>query len=341
MNKTFASDNYSGVHPKILEKIIEVNVGHASAYGGDSVTEEAILEFKKHFGEDIEVFFVFNGTGSNVLSLEALKSKSSGVLCPDSAHIFQDESGAPTKLTGMQLITVPSEDGKLDLELAKTRLTFKDNFHKPNIDIVSISQTTESGTIYSLEEIKNVSNFAKENGMYLHMDGARIANAAVALNCSFKELTKDLGVDVLSFGGTKNGLMYGEAVVFFNKDLAKEFLWIRKQNLQLASKMRFMSAQFIPYLKDNIWYECAKNANNIAKYLEKELLNIGVKVTNEVFGNTVFAIIPKDIIKPLQEFCHFYIWNETLNEIRLVTSFDSTEQDVDNFVKKLKDLLVK
>lgn len=339
MNKTFASDNYSGVHSKILEKIIEVNTGHASAYGGDSVTEEAILEFKKHFG-DVEVFFVVNGTGSNVLSLEALKSKSSGVLCPDSAHIFQDESGAPTKLTGMQLITVPSHDGKLDLNLAKSRLTFKNNFHKPNIDIISISQTTESGTIYTLDEIKAISNFAKENNMYLHMDGARIANAAASLGCSFKEMTGDLGVDILSFGGTKNGLMYGEAIIFFNKDLAKDFLWIRKQNLQLVSKMRFLSAQFIPYLRDNIWYECAKNANDIAKYLEKELNKIGVQTTNEVLGNTVFAILPKEVIIPLQNFCHFYIWNEDLNEIRLVTSFDSTQEDVDNFVKKLKDLLV-
>ena len=340
MNKTFASDNYSGVHKKILEKIIKVNVGHASAYGSDDVTNEAVEEFKKYFG-DVEVFFVINGTGSNVLSLEALKNKTSGVLCADSAHIFQDETGAPSKITGMQLITIPSEDGKFDIALAKSRLNFKDTFHKPNIDIISISQTTESGTIYTIEEIKNISKFAKENNMYLHMDGARIANAAVALGCSFKELSGDLGVDVLSFGGTKNGLMYGEAIIFFNKKLAENFTWIRKQNLQLVSKMRFLSAQFIPYLKDNIWYECAKNANDIAKYLEEELLKINIKVTNQVLGNTVFAILPKEVITPLQEFCHFYIWNENLNEIRLVTSFDSTKEDVDSFIKKLKDLLVK
>lgn len=340
MNKTFASDNYSGVHKKILEKIIEVNVGHASAYGSDDVTNEAVKEFKRYFG-DVEVYFVINGTGSNVLSLEALKNKTSGVLCADSAHIFQDETGAPSKITGMQLITIPSEDGKFDIALAKSRLNFKDTFHKPNIDIISISQTTESGTIYTIEEIKNISKFAKENGMYLHMDGARIANAAVALGCSFKELSGDLGVDILSFGGTKNGLMYGEAIIFFNKNLAENFTWIRKQNLQLVSKMRFLSAQFIPYLKDNIWYECAKNANDIAKYLEEELLKINIKVTNQVSGNTVFAILPKEVITPLQEFCHFYIWNENLNEIRLVTSFDSTKEDVDSFIKKLKDLLVK
>ncbi|MGL6065364.1 MAG: threonine aldolase family protein [Fusobacteriaceae bacterium] len=338
MKKTFASDNYSGIHPKILEKIIELNTDHVSAYGYDEVTREAIDEFKKCFGNNIEVYFVVNGTGANVLSLEAMKGKASAVICPESAHILQDETGAPSKITGMQLLPVPSEDGKLNLELAKKWLNFKDTFHKPSADIISISQTTESGTIYSLEEIKEISAFAKENNMYLHMDGARLANAAVALGCSFKEMTGDLGVDVLSFGGTKNGLMCGEAVVFFNKSLAKDFKSIRKQNLQLISKMRFLSGQFIPYLKDNLWYECAKNANDIAKYLEKQLKNINIEITNEVLGNAVFAILPKEIIAPLQEFCHFYVWNTEKNEIRLVTSFDSTKEDVDIFIFKLLEL---
>ncbi len=338
MKKTFASDNYSGVHPKILEKIIEVNTGHVAAYGYDEITREAIDEFKKYFGNDIEVYFVINGTGANVLSLEGMKRKVSAVICPESAHILQDETGAPSKITGMQLLSVPSTDGKLDLKLAKKWLSFKDTFHKPNADIISISQATESGTIYSLEEIKEISEFAKANDMYLHMDGARLANAAVSLGCSFKEMTGDLGVDVLSFGGTKNGLMYGEAIVFFNKSLAQDFKWIRKQNLQLLSKMRFLSAQFIPYLKDNIWYECAKNANDIAKYLEQQLKNIGVEITNEVLGNTVFATLPNEIIEPLQEFCHFYIWNVEKKEIRLVTSFDSNKEDVDTFICKLLEL---
>lgn len=340
MKKSFASDNYSGVHPKILEKIIEVNTGHVGAYGSDPFTAEAIDLFKKEFG-DVEVFFVLNGTGANVLSLEGIKNKHSAVICPESAHIVQDETGAPSKITGMQLLTVPSNDGKLDIEAAKKWLSFRNNFHKPNADIISISQTTESGTVYSLEEIKSISKFAKENNMLLHMDGARISNAAVSLGCSFKEMTKDLGIDVLSFGGTKNGLMYGEAIIFFNKDLARDFAFTRKQNLQLASKMRFLSAQFIPYLKENIWFECAKNANDMALYLSQQLTKINIPITNKVLGNAVFAILPPEIIPTLQKYFHFYIWNENTHEIRLVTSFDSTKEDADNFVKKIQELLGK
>ena len=340
MKKSFASDNYSGVHHKILEKIIEVNNGHVAAYGADETTEEAINCLKETFG-DVEVFFVFNGTGANVLALEGMKKRASAVISPESAHIVQDETGAPSKITGMQLLTVPSTNGKLDLDLSKKWLTFKNNFHKPKADIISISQTTEYGTVYTLDEIKAISEFAKENDMLLHMDGARISNAAVALGCSFKEMTGDLGVDVLSFGGTKNGLMFGEAVIFFNKDLAKEFSWIRKQNLQLYSKMRFMSAQFIPYIKENIWFECAKNANDIAQYLKIELEKINIVVTKEVLANAVFAILPPTIISKLQEYFHFYIWNENISEVRLVTSFDSTKEDVDNFIKKIKELLGK
>lgn len=340
MKKSFASDNYSGVHPRILEKLSEINTGHVSAYGADDITKEAIKEIKNIFG-DVEVFFVLNGTGANVLSLEGLKGKASAVICPESAHIVQDETGAPSKITGMQLLTVPSNNGKLDLEEAMKWMSFKNNFHKPNADIISISQTTEFGTIYSLNEIKAISKFAKEHEMLLHMDGARISNAAVALGCSFKEMTGDLGVDVLSFGGTKNGLMFGEAIIFFNKELAKNFEWIRKQNLQLYSKMRFLSAQFIPYIKENLWFECAQNANNIAKYLEEELISIDIPITNQVLGNAVFAILPPTIIPSLQEHYHFYIWNENKHEVRLVTSFDSTKEDVNNFIKKIKELLGK
>lgn len=340
MKKSFASDNYSGVHQKILEKIIEVNNGHVSAYGADEITQEAINSFKEIFG-DVEVFFVFNGTGANVLALEGMKNKVSAVITPESSHIVQDETGAPSKITGMQLLTIPSTDGKLDLELAQKWLTFKNNFHKPKADIISISQTTEYGTVYTTDEIKSISNFAKKNNMFLHMDGARISNAAVALGCSFKEISGDLGVDVLSFGGTKNGLMFGEALIFFNKELAKDFAWIRKQNLQLYSKMRFLSAQFIPYIQDNIWYECAKNANEIAQYLKLELEKIKIPVTKEVLANAVFAILPEEIIPELQSHFYFYIWDENIHEVRLVTSFDSTKEDVDSLIEKIKELLGK
>lgn len=338
MKKSFASDNYSGIHPKILEKIAEVNIGHDTAYGGDKYTSEAIQEFKNIFG-DVEVFFVFNGTGSNVLSLEAMKDKTTAVICTETAHIMQDETGAVAKIAGIQLLTVPSKNGKLDLEEAKKWLTFKNNFHKANPTIISISQMSETGTIYSLEEIKAISRFAKENGMLLHMDGARIANACVALGCSFKEMTGDLGVDVLSFGGTKNGLMFGEAIIFFNKEFAKDFEWVRKKNLQLYSKMRFLSAQFIPYLKENLWFECASNSNKMAKYFEKKLKEIGIAVTNEVAGNTLFAILPPEIILELQNFSSFYIWDASKSEVRFVTSFDTTTSDIDSFIEKIKELL--
>lgn len=338
MKKSFASDNYSGVHHRILEKLSEINANHCFAYGQDEVTKEAVDCIKDIFG-DVEVFFVLNGTGANVLALEAMKDRGSAVICPESAHIFQDECGAPTKITGMQLLPVPSSDGKLNIAEAKKYLTFRGTFHKPIAEIISISQTTEFGTIYTLDEIKEISNFAKENNLLLHMDGARIANAAVSLGCSFKEMTGDLGVDVLSFGGTKNGLMFGEAIIFFNKDLARRFDWVRKQNLQLYSKMRFLSGQFIPYIKENIWYECAKNANDIASYLEIELKKINIKITNEVLGNAVFAILPHSLIPKLQEHFYFYIWNEITGEVRFVTSFDSTKNDVDNFIQKIQELL--
>lgn len=338
MKKYFASDNYSGVHQKIMEALNNANVGHDFAYGEDAYTKKAEEAFRKIFG-DVEVFFVYNGTGSNVMALEASKGKATSVVCADTAHIFTDEAGAPSKITGMQLLIVPGSDGKLDLEGAKKYLSYKGTYHKPSPDLVSISQTTEFGTIYTLEELKAVAKFAKENNMYFHMDGARISNAAVALGCSLKEMTGDLGVDVLSFGGTKNGLMFGEAVVFFNKELAKDFARLRKQNMQLHSKMRYISAQYIEYLNENLWYINAKNGNDMAKYFAEKLEEIEITVTNEVKGNTIFAILPKEILKEMQEFCYFYIWDEGKSEVRFVTSFDTVKEDVDKFISKLKSLI--
>jgi threonine aldolase len=336
MKKAFASDNYSGVHPRIMEKLMEVNKGHVPAYGADEYTKEAEEELKKVFG-DVEVEFVFNGTGANVLGLLSMRDQATSVICPENAHIFQDETGAPVKIAELQLLPVSSTDGKLDIEKAKKYLTFKSTIHKPNPKIISITQATENGTIYSLDEIKAISKFAKENGMYLHMDGARISNAAVALGCSLKEITGDLGVDVLSFGGTKNGLMFGEAIIFFDKKLAKNYKQIIKQNLQMNSKMRFMSAQFIPYVKENLWYENAKHANEMAAYFAKELRRIGIDLTNDVKGNTIFAILPKKIIPEMQEYSYFYVWDEEKGEVRLITSFDTQKEDIDGFIRTLVD----
>jgi threonine aldolase len=343
MKKSFASDNYSGVHPKILKSLSRVNIGHQSPYGGDEYTARAKEKFNEVFGP-VETLFVYNGTASNVFALDILKEIGSGVLCSDTAHIYTDETGALSKISGMQMLVVPSVDGKLDLEKAEKYLQFKDTFHRPSPNIISISQATENGTIYTLEEIKKISKFAKKHKMYLHMDGARISNAVVALNCTLKEMTSDCGVDILSFGATKNGIMFGEAVVIINEHLQKrigEFEYLRKQNLQLLSKMRYVAAQYITLFEENLWYENAKNGNEMAKYLEEKLKELNIEVTNEVRGNTVFAILPNEIIEPLQQYCYFYIWDTTTSEVRFVMSFDIIKEDVDNFIIKLKDLISK
>lgn len=337
MNKTFASDNYSGVHEKVMERLIEANKGHAFAYGEDPITKEAEDKFKEVFG-DVETYFVYNGTGANVLALEAMKGKATSVICPSTAHIFTDEAGAPTKITGMQLLPVYSKDGKLDIEKAKEYLSFQGTFHRPHPSIISITQATECGTVYDLDEIKKISDFAKEYNMYLHMDGARLSNACARIGCSLKEMTGDLGVDVLSFGCTKNGLMFGEALVFFNKTLTEDFLRLRKQNLQLHSKMRYIAAQYLAILEDNLWLTNATKSNEMASYLRDRLIEINVEVTNNVRGNTVFAILDKDIIAKMQEFCYFYVWEEVKNEVRFVMSFDIEKQDIDAFIGKLKEL---
>lgn len=337
MDKTFASDNYSGVHSKVMEKLMEVNSGHAFAYGEDPVTKEALEKFKEVFG-DVKTYFVYNGTGANVLALEAMKGRATTVICPSTAHIFTDEAGAPSKITGMQLLPVPSSDGKLDLEKAREYLSFKGTYHRASPNVISITQATENGTIYTLDEVREISKFAVENNMYLHMDGARLANACASLGCSLREMTAGCGVDVLSFGGTKNGLMFGEAIVFFNKDLARDFLRLRKQNLQLHSKMRYIAAQYLAILEDDLWLENARKGNEMAAYLRDRLVETGVEVVNDVKGNTVFAILDEETTEKMQEFCYFYVWDEMRSEVRFVMSYDIERADIDQFIEKLKEL---
>lgn len=337
MDKTFASDNYSGVHEKVMEKLIEANRGHAFAYGEDPITRAAEERFKEVFG-DVEVYFVYNGTGANVLALEAMKGRATTVICPSTAHIFTDETGAPSKITGMQLLPVPSKNGKLDIEKAKEYLSYVGTYHRPLPTTVSITQATEHGTVYTLEEIREISKFAKEHKMHLHMDGARLANACAALGCTLKEMTGDCGVDVLSFGGTKNGLMFGEALVFFNRELAEDFKRLRKQNLQLHSKMRYISAQYLAILEDDLWLENARKSNEMALYLRDRLIETGIEVTNEVMGNTVFAILDKNVTERMQEYCYFYVWDEPKGEVRFVMSYDIERTDIDAFVAKLKEV---
>lgn len=334
--KSFASDNYSGIHPTIMNAIIEANQGHVSSYGYDEYTRKAELLFKQHFGEQAEAFFVFLGTAANVLSLSSITKSYEAVICTDLAHINVDECGAPEKHGGFKLLTVPTCNGKLDLTLVKKYLENVGFEHHVQPRVISISQTTELGTVYTADEIKEIADFAHANGMFLHMDGARLSNAAATLRLPFRSFTTDLGVDVVSFGGTKNGMMLGEAIVFLNPNLVSGFKYMRKQAMQLASKMRFISAQFIAYLTDNHCIKTAIHANQMANYLADSVKNIpSISITQSVDANAVFVTFPKELTSILQETSFFYLWNEELNEARWMTSWDTEPQDIDLFVKKI------
>ncbi|WP_321290359.1 low specificity L-threonine aldolase [uncultured Sunxiuqinia sp.] len=340
MSRGFASDNNAGVHPEILEAINTANKGHMKGYGDDPITTDAIQLFKKEFGSATEVFFVFNGTGANVLGLSTVTNSFNSIICADTAHIQVDECGAPEKFTGCKLLPVPSEKGKITPKEIRKHLHGFDFEHHSQPKVISISQVTELGTVYSVEEIKAISELAHEFGMFLHMDGARIANAAAALDLPFKTFTKNAGVDLLSFGGTKNGMLMGEAVLFFNPELTANTKYIRKQSMQLFSKMRFVSAQFLAYFENELWKKNAQHANKMAKLLEQEVLKTGkAKLTQKTEANGVFAILPKEVIPKLQEQYFFYIWDESTSEVRWMTSFDTTEEDINGFVNLINKLL--
>lgn len=339
-SRGFASDNNSGVHPNILKAINEVNHGHTIAYGDDPITQKAIERFKQIFGSDIEVFFVFIGSAANVLGLKAITQPHNAIICADTAHINVDECGAPERFTGCKLLTVPTVNGKLTIDGIKKHMHGFGFQHHSQPKVISISQVSELGTVYTVDEIRALADFAHSHNMYLHMDGARLANAAVSLGKGFKEFTRDAGVDVLSFGGTKNGMMYGEAIVFFNQELAHDFMYTRKQGLQLASKMRYISSQFLAYLEDGQWDSTARHANAMAQLLAKRVTGIaGVTITQPVQANAVFAIIPKELIQPLQNEYFFYVWDEDRSEVRWMTSWDTTEEDIDRFCELLEELM--
>jgi threonine aldolase len=343
MNKRgFASDNNAGVHPRILKALSEVNSGHVIAYGDDSYTEKAVSELKAIFGQEVEPFFVFIGTAANVLGLSSLTQSHHAVICPDTAHIHVDECGAPEKFTACKLLTCPTPDGKLTVDMIAAHMHGIGFEHHVQPRVVSITQATELGTLYTLEEIRTIAEYTHEQGMLLHMDGARISNAAVSLGCGFREMTAGVGVDVLSFGGTKNGMMYGEAIIFFNRALCEDFKYRRKQGMQLASKMRYISAQFSAFLEDDLCMKNARHANRMAEKLHASVKDIpGVEVTRRVESNAVFAIIPPDIVPALQEEFFFYIWDEELSEVRWMCSFDTEEEDIERFASRLSSLLGK
>jgi threonine aldolase len=342
MKRGFASDNNAGIHGEILKEIASANSGHVTGYGSDVYTEKALDLFKEHLGPFTETFFVFTGTAANVLGLSSILRSWNSVITASTAHLEQDECGAPEKLTGCKVLTVDTPDGKIDISLLDKHMHGFDFEHHSQPKVISITQSTEMGTVYSAVEIRKIADFAHSKGMLLHMDGARIANAAVALNMPFKAFTTDAGVDVLSFGGTKNGMMFGEAICFLKPGLSTDFKYMRKQGMQLASKMRFISAQYIAYFRDELWKKSASHSNDMAKILAKSLEPIkGIKITQKVQSNGVFVIMPSEVAERVRKQFFFYPWDEKVSEYRLMTSWDTTEGDINGFVELLSNELKK
>ncbi len=329
----FASDNYAGIHPEILAAMAAANVDHQSAYGDDVVTAQLQEAVTEHFGPSARVFPVFNGTGANVVALQAMTERWEAVVCAQSAHIHADEGGAPEKMAGLKLWTVPGVQGKLTPDLIDTQVFDIGFVHRAQPTVVSITQSTEMGTVYSVDELRALVDHAHAQGLLVHMDGARIANAAARLGVPLRAITSDIGVDALSLGGTKNGAMLSEAVVTFSDDLAAKVPFIRKTSMQLSSKMRFISAQLLALLTDDLWRRNGEHANAMADRLAAGVGEIpGVNLTSTVQANAVFAILPADVTRRLQERFHFYVWNHMTGEVRWMCSWDTTEEDVDSFV---------
>ena len=336
--RSFASDNNSGVHPLIMDAIREANDNHAVGYGDDPWTAAATQRIKEVLGEEAEPFFVFNGTGANAVALQAVTRPFHSILCAETAHINVDECGAPGRMTGCAVIPIPTPDGKLTPELIRPHLKNFGVCHHSQPKAVYISQVSELGTVYTIEEVRALADLLHAYHMYLHMDGARLANACAHLNCTMKQVTVDAGVDILSFGGTKNGMMMGESVISFRPEISENLAFYRKQSAQLASKLRYLSAQFIPYLTDNLWLENALRANISAEKLADVLRQYPeIHFTQAVESNQLFFTIPEKPLKKLQEKYFFYMWNEANREARLVTSWDTSGEDIARFEQDLKE----
>ncbi len=337
---SFASDNYAPVHPEVMEQISKINSGHMQAYGADSVTKDAIQLIKETLkDQNCEVNFVFNGTGANVTGLQTVMNSWNSVICASTAHINVDEGGAPERILGIKLLDVPTEDGKITPELIESQWVRMGDPHTSQPNVVSITQSTEMGTVYTPSEIKALSDVAHKNSSYLHLDGARISNAAASLGVSIADLTKNAGVDIFSFGGTKNGLMGAEAVVFFKPELAQKYPWIRKSSMQLASKHRYISAQFIALLSNDLWKRNAENANAMAKLLRSKIeKNSKIKITQETQSSAVFAILDPAHTVELQKKHNFYVWNDNTGEVRLMCSWDTTIKDVESFAADINSV---
>lgn len=335
----FASDNYAGTHPEILQAIADANGGHQISYGEDVYTERLQERIRELFGEQAEVFPVFNGTGANVTALTSMLPRWGAVIATSTAHIHTDENGAPERVSGIKLLTVDSPDGKLTPELVDRQAWGRGDEHRAQPLAVSVTQTTELGTLYTVDQLRAITDHAHDKGMTVHMDGARIANAAAALDAPLREFTTDAGIDTLSFGGTKNGLLYGEAIVVLNPEASEGLLYLRKLNMQLASKMRFVSAQFLALLEDDLWLRSARHANAMAAHLRRSLEDriadgsvSGLSFSQPTESNAVFAVLPPGVADRLRQVFRFYDWNPATGEVRWMCSFDTTEADVDAFV---------
>ncbi|MCU1433200.1 MAG: Threonine aldolase [Actinotalea sp.] len=339
-SRGFASDNYAGVHPEVLAALAVANGGHQVSYGEDVYTARLHEVMAGHFGRPVEVFPVFNGTGANVLALQSMLPRWGAVICTESAHVHCDENGAPERVGGIKLLTVPTPDGKLTPELVDRQAWGWGDEHRAQPLVVSITQTTELGTCYSAQEIADLCEHAHSRGMRVHLDGARIANAAASLDLPIRAFTSDVGVDVVSFGGTKNGLIGAEAVVVLDATASTGLTYLRKMNMQLASKMRFISAQLVTLLEDDLWLRSARHSNAMAARLRDGVDGLpGVTVVRPVQANAVFAVLPPGVADRLRERFRFYDWDQATGEVRWMCAFDTTEADVDAFVAAIKDEL--
>ena len=338
-SRGFASDNYSGIHPEILEAMSQANGAHQVAYGEDVYTSRLKEVFARQFGEGVEVFPVFNGTGANVTGLQSMLPRWGAVICSATAHIHNDEGGAPEHVGGFKLLPVATPDGKLTPDLIDQEAWGWGDEHRAQPLVVAITQTTELGTAYTVDEVRAIADHAHSKGMTLHMDGARISNAAASLGVPLRAFTRDAGVDVLSFGGTKNGMMLGECIVVLNPAASTGLKFLRKSNMQLSSKMRFISAQLIALLDGDLWLRNASHANAMAARLRGALESglahgtiSGLGFSQATQANAIFATLPPGVADRLRESFRFYDWDAAKNEVRWMCGFDTTIDDIDQFV---------
>ncbi|MDO3627750.1 low specificity L-threonine aldolase [Mucilaginibacter sp. BT774] len=332
----FASENYAGVQADMMQALTDANKGNAASYGNDAVTAETTGLLKDILGSDIEVYFTFNGTGANNFGLGSVTERYNSIFCADVAHLYVDESTAPESFIGCRIYTIPSESGKITAESLRSAIIRAGDIHHPQPKVVSLTQPTEYGTVYTLDELKSIKSVCTENNMLLHVDGARFFNAAVYLNASLKQMTEH--IDILTLGGTKAGMMFGEAVIFFHIKSSSSYKYHLKRSMQLASKNRFIAAQFQAMLKNGLWQKLARHTNDLAKRFEQEVGSIpGIAIAHPVQTNSVFLTMSPSLYEKMHQHFHFYYWNDLKSEVRLVFSFDNTEKEIADFATLLAE----